>query len=401
MSDAGYIAKRPTRASFKDKRATHDIYDNQGIKWIAKGQLLSEKQIRVALEKGSLTRHEGQKPIYTPSVSNKFDLKPTFDDVNELTDKIDKLDKARNNDLKQGGKLSQQTRMLINDSSDSIMDLMQSNRFSPYKLTGLTNFLYGESQFENKRDSLKTLNNSGTQFTLFNSIIDDGLKDIVVANLLNPTSYIRELAKPEGHKSLQLSSAEYSQYCHQASQTVLQSIQGTELDTVLTKDLIRYFLPNLYFTSAEIRLHQQINTYLNFLMPDSVTQMMPFEMADTPVLNFVHYFKQGKSDSGLGVEGTRIIQYVGLIPPGTAIQFSNREKGIVIAPKTKDILYSVIITGMDGQPLITPSLREILFRDLNQSYHIIPTYDLPLKYETHSHEKIWKMHLVHEKLKQL
>lgn len=402
MSDSGFILKRPTRASFKNGRALHDIYDSQGIKWIAKGQLLSDKQIEVALQKGSLTKKSASKPVFEAKPVSRLDLKPTFEDISELTDRIEAVDQSRNEDLRAGEKLSEKTRHLIQNSSTAMLDLMQSNRFSPYKLTGLTNFLYGEVQFQKKRDYLKTLNNSGTQYTLFSGIVSEGLKDLMVANLLNPASYIRELALASTQdKTLQLDADTYQQYCQDAARVLIKAIQGSELESGFTNDLIRYFSPRLYFTSAEVRLFQQVNTYLDFLMPEPVTEAMSFTLSDVPIMNFAQYFKQGRPDSSLGVEGSRIIQYVGLIPPGTAIQFSNREKAIVIAPKNKDTLYSVTITGMDGQPLLTPSLREIHFRDLNHSFRIIPSYELPLKYETHAHEKIWKMHIVHENLRRL
>jgi hypothetical protein len=148
-----------------------------------------------------------------------------------------------------------------------------------------------------------------------------------------------------------------------------------------------------------MRLFQQINQYVNYVMPEALSELPAFDLSDIPVINLANYFKQPEMGGGLGIEGSRIVQYVGLLPPGTAVQFTNREKGVVIAPKAKDSLYCVVITGMDGQPLITPSLKEIQFRDLNKRYHIIPSADLPLKFEEHAHEKIWKMHLVHERLK--
>jgi hypothetical protein len=403
MSQFGFVPKRPTQESFSQGVALHDIYDNEGIKWIAKGQKLNKVQIETALAKGSLTKRDADKPLLAGKLQPKTELKPTFQDISELSEKIEIMHEARDEELAQKRRLSQRTLKLILDSSESLLDLMHSNRFSPYKLTGLTNFLYGEAQFQHRREQLKTLNNSGTQFTLFQGIVNHGLKDIVIANLLNPSGFVQKLVpKPkQADAPNRISSEHYRDYCQQAAQTLIDAVQKTPLGTSVTMDMLRYFSPWLYFTSAEARLSQQINIYLNFLMPDTYQEAMPFKLSNVPIINFSQYFKSHPKSGGLGLEGARIVQYVGLIPPGTAVQFTNREKGLIIAPKNKDVLYCVILTGMDGQPLITPSLREIHFKDLNRVYKIIPSHDLPLKYETHSHEKIWKMHIVHENLKKL
>ena len=401
MSNPNLIYKRPSGGSFKNGVALHDIYDEEGIKWIAKGQKLSARQISTALAKGSLTKRDKSQPLLAPSLQSKTDLKPTFDDINELTERLEHMQAARDQDLTDSQRLSRKTQTLVQESADSIMELLNCNRFSPYKLTGLTHFLYGEERFKHRREPLKMLNNTGTQFTLFQGIMDGGIKDIVVANLLNPQAYISQLtiAKSAGAKTIDKD--RYRAYCEKASKTLVKAVQKTPLGSGLTMDLLRYFSPHLYFTSAEARLYQLVNTYIDFLMPAVVKEAVPFTLSAVPVVNFAHYFKHRYKGNGLGVEGTRIVQYVGLLPPGTAIQFTNREKGIIIAPKNNDLLYCVIITGMDGQPLMTPSLREVHFRDLNQAFKIIASQELPLKYETHSHEKIWKMHIVHENLKKL
>lgn len=396
MKDSAFVNRRPTRASFKGGRAIHDIYDGQGVKWIAKGQFLTEKQIEIALEKGSLTRASFDAQKITPSPVSTKELKPTFSDIIELTGEIEKVDIAKQRDISAGGPLSDKTQQLIGDSAEQIMELLDSNQFSPYKLTGLTTFLYGEAAFKPKRAFLKTLNNSGTQHTLFNGIMNDNLNGLVIANLLNPFGTLAQTAT----EAEQVSSHEFQQQCQQVSKTLLDSIEGTQFDSPFIRDLVKYFSPHLFFTSPEIRLFQQINQYTNFVMPELITEAAAIEMSDIPIINFANYFKQPQMGGGLGIEGSRIVQYVGLLPPGTAVQFENREKGVIIAPKTKDTLYCVVITGMDGQPLITPSLKELQFRDLNKLYRVIPSYELPLKYEDHAHEKIWKMHIVHQKLKQ-
>ncbi len=397
MSNNGLIVKRPTRASFKGGRAVHDIFDNQGVKWIARGQLLSEKQIDVALEKGSLTRRTFEAQSLTAKAASPFDVKPTFGDLMELTNSIEQCDQEKKTDLAHNGLLSKKTEGLITQASDSMMDLLSSNQFSPYKLTGLTSFLYNEPSFKTKRPQLKTLNNSGTQYTLFKDVMTDNLNGLVIANLLNPYALINTFV--DKNASAQHTRQQYLLLCQQASDTLQKSIKETKFNTGFIVDLLRYFSPHLYFTSPEMRLFQQINEYVNFLMPEPISEKLDFPLSDIPVINLANFFKQPQLGGGLGVEGSRIVQYVGLLPSGTAIQFSNREKGLIIAPKIKDILYCVVITGMDGQPLITPSLREISFRDLNKTYVVIPSHDLPLKYEDHAHEKIWKMHIVHENLK--
>ena len=397
MSNSGLIVKRPTRASFKGGRAVHDIFDSQGVKWIAKGQLLSEKQIDVALEKGSLTRRTFEAHTLTEKASTPFDVKPTFSDLMDITSAIEDCEQEKTNDLNHGGQLSKKTEGLMSRASESMMDLLTSNQFSPYKLTGLTSFLYNDPSFKAKRAHLKTLNNSGTQYTLFKDVMTDNLNSLVIANLLNPYAVVNTFVDKNAQQ--QYSRQDYLQLCQRASDTLQSAIKDTKFHTGFIVDLLRYFSPHLYFTSPEMRLFQQINQYVNFLMPELITEKLDFPMSDIPVLNLANFFKQPQLGGGLGVEGARIVQYVGLLPSGTAIQFSNREKGLIIAPKTKDILYCVVITGMDGQPLLTPSLREISFRNLNKTYAIIPAHDLPLKYDEHSHEKIWKMHIVHENLK--
>jgi hypothetical protein len=396
MTDSHFIVRRPTRASFKGGRAIHDIYDGQGVKWIAKGQFLTEKQIEIALAKGSLTRASFNAKNITPTPVSLSDLKPTFTDVVKLTSEIEHVENTKQNDLQHSGKLSEKTQSLIQESSEHILDLLASNQFSPYKLTGLTTFLYGEPSFQTKRPFLKTLNNSGTQHTLFSGIMTDRLNELVVANLLNPYSTMSHFNLDE---TLPLKKEDYKAQCQQTSQRLLDAIAETTLSTPLVRDLIKYFSPHLYFTSPEIRLFQQINQYVNYVMPETLSEASEFQLSQIPVINLANYFKQPEMGGGLGIEGSRIVQYVGLLPPGTAIQFNNREKGVIIAPKAKDTLYCVVITGMDGHPLISPSLKEIQFRDLDKAYRIIPSSDLPLKFEEHSHEKIWKMHIVHEKLK--
>lgn len=398
MPDSAFIQRRPTRASFKGGRAIHDIFDAQGVKWIAKGQFLSEKQIEIALEKGSLTRSSFDAQKITPKPVATKELKPTFSDIIELTGEIEKVDKAKQHDLNKGGQLSTQTQALIADSAEQIMQLLDSNQFSPYKLTGLTTFLYGEAAFKSKRAYLKTLNNSGTQHTLFNGIMNDNLNALVIANLLNPYATLSKQVAQTNEATL-LPSTQYQQQCQKVAQQLVSSIHNTIFDSPFIRDLIKYFSPHLFFTSPEIRLFQQINQYINFVMPEVVAEMTKLERSDIPIINFANYFKQPQMGGGLGIEGSRIVQYVGLLPPGTAVQFENREKGVIIAPKGKDTLFCVVITGMDGQPLITPSLKELHFRDLNKAFKVIPSYELPLKYEDHAHEKIWKMHIVHEKLK--
>lgn len=400
MSESSFIKQRPTRASFKGGRAIHDIYDDQGVKWIAKGQFLTEKQIEVALEKGSLTRQSFDAAYVSSSRASLLDLKPTFADIVELTGKIESVSSSKKEDIRQTGKLSTQTEESIAAASESIMELISSNQFSPYKLIGLTSFLYNEASFAKKRPFLKALNNSGTQHTLFKGIMNDNLEGLVVANLLNP---FEQLAEEQGvrlnDRPFQISREAFRSACEASSQQVLHAIEGTRFDKAFIHDLIRYFSPHLYFTSPEIRLFQQINQYVNFAMPETLTEEMPFKLSEIPAMNLASFFKEPAMGGGLGIEGARILQYVGLIPSGTAVQFNNREKGVVIAPKSKDTLYCAVITGMDGQPMVTPSLREIPFRQLNKEFRIISSTELPLNYEQHSHEKIWKMHIVHENLK--
>jgi len=400
MTDPNLHTKRPTRASFNDGRAIHDIYDSQGVKWIAKGQVLSEKQITVALEKGSLTKGSFNAANLTPSRRSVVELKPTFSDITELTGQIERVEQSKNEDLTGTGRLSKKTENAITASTESILDLIKSNQFSPYKLTGLTSFLYHDDRFKTKRPFLKTLNNSGTQHTLFNGIMDENLDSLIVANLLNPFS-VMESNLSKNELNTPLTEDAFRQLCTQTSEKLLTAIEHTSLDQSFTRNLIKYYSPHLYFTSPEVRLFQQINQYINFSLPGLLTEEYDFELTNIPALNLANYFKKTEMGGGLGIEGSRIVQYVGLIPSGTAVQFKNREKGLVIAPKSKDTLYCVVITGMDGQPLAHPSLREIKFGGLYKEYNIIPSRDLPLKYDEHSHERIWKMHIVHENLKKI
>lgn len=390
---------KPTRASFRGGRAVVDIYDSNGVKWIARGQLVSEKQIEVALVKGSLTKATFDTDNIYKVKSSQFDLKPTFADVIEVTDQIAILDKAKNQALQDGGSFSPEVVKTISDSTQNILKLLQHNQFSPYKLIGLTSFLYQESRFKQRRPQLKTLHNTGTQHLLFKDILGESLHQLVNGILLNPLSWVVEQQSQLSGEQAEVSVQEYKQLCEQATQRVLAATHQTELDKTFITDLVKYFTPHQYFTSAELRLFQQINQYINFAMPELVTEQLPFEPNALPMINFANYFKQAKMGGGMGIEGTRLVQYIGLIPSGTAIQFKNLEKGIVIAPKSRDVLYAAVITGMDGQPLLTPSLREIKFRDLNHSFKLIPSHDLPLRYEDHAHEKIWKMHIVQENLK--
>lgn len=402
MSETSFITKRPTRASFKGGRAIHDIFDSQGVKWIAKGQFINEHQIEVALAKGSLTSHTFEPHREIQTRTTLLDLKPTYVEIVDLTSSINDVELAKAEDIQRYGKLSEGTSKLINDSTDAIMTLLKSTQFSPYKLAGLTSFLYNEPSFKSKRAQLKLLNNTGTQHLLFSGILTDNLSCLVKANLLNPFQILESLAERRFRNSIdRISQVQYQQLCQQSSTQLLNSINGTTLENKFTKDLIRYFSPHLYFTSPEVRLFQMINQYINFSLPSGIHEQMPFKLSDLPVINLAAYFKRPEMGGGLGLEGARLVQYVGLIPSGTAIQFENREKGVIIAPKNKDTLYCAVITGMDGQPMISPSLRELKFKNLNIGYKIIPSYDLPLKYEEHSQEKIWKMHIVHENLKRL
>lgn len=402
MSEFELVIKRPMRSSFKDGRALHDIYDDHGVKWIAKGQNISNKQIEVALVKGSLTRVTRDLQYEFTPRGTAADLRPTYSNIVSLSNSLSEMTTAKTEDIAQHGRLTESTCELINKTTEDIMELMWSTQFSPFKLTGLTSFLYHESRFKSKRDHLKLLNNAGVQHMLFKGILTENTDVLVKANLINPVAMLEDLAQEDHpNERVILSKEKYQEYCQRAAAKAVAAIKGTSLGTPFLQDLVRYFSPLLYFTSPEARLFQQINMYTHFNLPGSVQEELPFTLSELPVINLSNYFKPKRMGGGLGMEGSRLVHYVGLIPAGTAIQFNNREKGLIIAPKNKDTLYCVIITGMDGQPLLTPSLREIHFRDLNTLFKIIPTHDLPLKYEEHSHEKIWKMHIVHENLKRL
>ena len=380
----------------------HDIYDSQGVKWIAQGQFLSEKQIAVALAKGTLSKTTFSVLNLVPHRANQTDLKPTFNDIIQLTGTIEQADHAKTEDLKTTGRLTAKTEQSLAEASKSILDLIQSTRFSPYKLTGLTSFLYSERAFKTKRPFLKTLNNSGTQHLLFNGIMDDNISSLIDVSLLNPFQVMEQLAGVSDLAcATELSTEAFTDLCQQSSKLLLKATADTRFNTGFGNDLLKYFSPHLYFTSPENRLFQQINQYINFVMPGLLSEKQHQTSSDIPIINLANYFKTRAKGGGLGIEGARIVHYVGLLPSGTAIQFKNREKALIIAPKNKDTLYCAVLTGMDGQPMASPSLREIQFRDLHKNYQIIHSSDLPLQYEQHSHEKIWKMHIVHENLKKV
>lgn len=394
-----FTKKRPTRASFSGGRALHHIYDENGIKWIAKGQQLTEDKIEIALRRGTLTSRELDYQGVSIRKPSKQDLKPTYQDIVDITKQLGEFEDQKNRELILDGKLSGETQSKIKDSAQSIMQLIESNQFSPYKLIGLTSYLYQDDNFKSRRPFLKTLSSSGTQVTLFRDIVEQELDDIVVASVISPFGVLEAMQDLKKNEVLNLDGAAFKSSCSDLKEKLSQAMDVSEISTPFIKSMLNYFSPYLYFVSPEVRLFQQTNQYLNFIMPGRVQEKNSFNPKLLPVVNLSKYFQRPEVGGGLGVEGLRIVQYMGLIPSGTAIQFKNREKGIVIAPKRKDVQYCVKITGMDGQPLQTPSLTEIQFKDLNKTFKVIASKDLPLKYDQHNYDKIWKMHIVHEKLK--
>ncbi len=397
MNNKTVLPNRPDRSCFVDGRAICDIFDFYGVKWIAKGQKVTEKQITVALKKGSTTKIDFKANNLVKQRSTKSELKPTFDDIVKITNQIEQAELKITADLASGIHFSASTQQEIKKSTAAISNLIQSNQFSPYKLNGLTTFLYNDKNFKHKRSILKTLNSSGIQYMLFKDIIEDNIDDFITANILNPFERIDQKYANKASAEMSLSAEEYSNVAREVSDELLNANSGGNSKGGFLTDLIKYFAPHLYFTSPEARLFQQINSYINFAMPCQVKEQLNFKPSLLPSINLANYYQA--RGSGLGVEGTRIVQYVGLIPSGTAIQFTNREKGVITAPKENDTLYCVVITGMDGQPLASPSLKEVQVKQLNKDFKIIPSSDLPLKYDEHAHEKIWKMHIVRENLR--